>query len=81
MQYWESILKNDAILGIDIKNDAYWKSILKNDAILESMLKNDAIHLVIKGSMGSRSRSVSGSVGGVRGHKVRGHKKNKISHY
>jgi hypothetical protein len=35
MQYWESILKNDAILGIDIKNDAILESILKNDAILE----------------------------------------------
>jgi hypothetical protein len=34
MQYWESILKNDAILGIVLKNDAILGSILKNDAIL-----------------------------------------------
>jgi hypothetical protein len=35
MQYWESILKNDAILEIDTKKRCnIGKSILKNDAIL-----------------------------------------------
>jgi hypothetical protein len=44
MQYWKSILKNDAILGIDTKKTMqYWKSTLKNDAILGIDTKNDAI--------------------------------------
>jgi CTP:phosphocholine cytidylyltransferase-like protein len=34
MQYWESILKNDAILGIDTKKRCNIGIDVKNDAIL-----------------------------------------------
>jgi hypothetical protein len=80
MQYYGATLKNDAILVRAIKKRCNISARIKNDAILVRALKNDAIHLVIKGSMGSRPRSVSGSAGGVRGHKVRGHKNRKNAH-